>query len=121
LGVTGIKISKDGCRVLGGADSPVLFRRYLAMDAFPAPVHGGAIKALRPLVNVSSDEDFVLLVARLLAALRSSGPYPVLVLSGKQVSVKRCYSERLSQLLTPERKKYERRQTGRYVRVQTRG
>ena len=96
-----IEISKEGWRALGSSDSPVRFRRYLAMDALPEPARGGAIEALRPFVNVASDEDFVLLVAWLLAALRSHGPYPVLVLSGEPGSAKSTVAKILRSLADP--------------------
>ena len=95
------EISRDGWRVIGSADSPVRFRRHLAMDALPVPVHGGAIEALRPFVNISSDEDFVLLVAWLLAALRNRGPYPVLVLFGEPGSAKSTVAKILRSLVDP--------------------
>ena len=96
-----VEISKDGWRVISSANSPVRFRRYLAMDVLPTPARGGDIEALRPYVNVSSDEDFVLLVAWLLAALRSSGPYPVLVLSGEPGSAKSTVAKILRALADP--------------------
>lgn len=43
---------------------------------------------LRSFLNVRSDQDFVLIVAWLLAALRDRGPYPVLGLSGEQGTAK---------------------------------
>jgi len=67
------------------------------MDALPEPACGGDIEALCPSVNVASDEDFVLLVAWLLAALRSRGPYPVLVLSGEPSSAKSTVTQIMTQ------------------------
>jgi len=96
-----VEISKDGWKVIGNGGSPVRFRRYRAMDALPEPARGGDIEALRPFVNVASDEDFVLLVAWLLAALRSSGPYPVLVLSGEPGSAKSTAAQILRSLVDP--------------------
>jgi len=96
-----VEISKDGWQVIGSGGSPVRFRRYPAMDALPEPARGGDIKALRPFVNVASDEDFVLLVAWLLAALRSRGPYPVLVLSGESGSAKSTVAQILRSLVDP--------------------
>jgi hypothetical protein len=58
------------------------------MLPLPVPQPGGSIEALLPLLNLSSRNDFVLVVAWLLAALRSSGPYPVLAISGEQGSAK---------------------------------
>ena len=52
-------------------------------------------------MNVSSDDDFVLVVAWLLAALRNRGPYPVLILSGEQGSAKSTFSAVLRALIDP--------------------
>ena len=40
------------------------------------------------LLNVKSDDEFVLNIAWLLAALRPTGPYPVLGIAGEQGSAK---------------------------------
>jgi hypothetical protein len=49
----------------------------------------------------SSRDDFVLIVAWLLAALRSSGPYPLLAISGEQGSAKTVLSKLLKALIGP--------------------
>jgi hypothetical protein len=81
-----IEIGPDGWRV--SKSPPVRFRRPAGMLPLPVPQPGGSIEALLPLLNLSSRNDFVLVVAWLLAALRSSGPYPVLAISGEQGSAK---------------------------------
>jgi hypothetical protein len=58
---------------------PVYFRRCKAMAPLPGPAADGSIEDLRRLVNVT-DEDWPLLAAWLVAALRPVGPYPVLCL-----------------------------------------
>jgi hypothetical protein len=58
------------------------------MGALPLPERGGSIDKLRPFLNVSCEEDYVLIVAWLLAALRDVGPYPILAVSGEQGSAK---------------------------------
>jgi hypothetical protein len=52
----------------------------------PPPERGGSIEALNSLLNLSRRSDFVLIVAWLLAVLRSGGPYPLLAISGEQAS-----------------------------------
>jgi hypothetical protein len=54
------------------------------MLALPVPERGGAIEALLPFLNLSTRNDFVMVVAWLLATLRSSGHYPLLAISGEQ-------------------------------------
>ena len=80
---------------------PVRFRRTPGMKALPLPVAGGSIDELRPFLNVSSDGDFVLAVAWMLAALRPNGPFPVLVLLGEQGSAKSTFAKILRSLVDP--------------------
>jgi hypothetical protein len=53
------------------------------------------------LLNLSSQNDFVLVVSWLLAALRPSGPYPVLAISGEQWTAKTTLSKMLRGLVDP--------------------
>ena len=93
-----IEIDPGGWRPI--MSPPVRFRRASGMLALPQPVGGGSIDALRPLLNVR-DEDFILVVAWLLAALRPHGPYPVLALAGEQGSAKSTLSALLRALIDP--------------------
>jgi hypothetical protein len=52
-------------------------------------------------VYLSSRNDFVLVVAWLLATLRSAGPYPLLAISGEQGSAKTVLSKMLKALVDP--------------------
>ena len=65
------------------------------------PERGGSIEALSSFLNLSSRNDFVLIVAWLLAALRSAGPYPCLAISGEQGSAKTVLSKLLKALIDP--------------------
>jgi hypothetical protein len=56
-----VEIGPDGWRVLGCP--PVRFRRSPGMLSLPVPERGGSIEALRPFLNLSSQNDFVLVVA----------------------------------------------------------
>jgi hypothetical protein len=62
---------------------------------------GGSIDALRSFLNLLNQNDFVLVVAWLLAALRSGGPYPLLAVSGEQGSAKTVLSKLLRALVDP--------------------
>jgi hypothetical protein len=79
----------------------VRFRRSPGMLPLRVPERGGSIEALRPFLNVSSHNDFVLVVAWLLAALRPRGPYPLLAISGEQGSAKTILSKLLRALVDP--------------------
>jgi hypothetical protein len=95
-----IEIDEGGWRIVEGL--PVYFRRSSGMKPLPEPVTGGSVKDdLRPLVNVKMDNEFVLTVAWLLAALCPSGPYPVLGLTGEQGSAKSMGANFLRALVDP--------------------
>jgi hypothetical protein len=78
-----VTIDRDGWKVVGCP--PVRFRRSPGMLPLPVPERGGSIEALRPFLNLSNWNDFVLVVAWLLAALRLTGPYPLLAISVSRV------------------------------------
>src|SRR5262245_55335126 len=94
-----VEIEPDGWRV--NKCPPVRFRRPAGMLQLPVPEHGGSIEDLWPLLNVCSRNEFVLIVAWLLAALRPGGPYPLLAISGEQGSAKTVLSKLLKALIDP--------------------
>ena len=94
-----VEIGPDGWRVIGSP--PVRFRRPAGMLPLPVPEPGGSIEALNSFLNLPSRNDFVLIVAWLLAALRSGGPYPLLAISGEQGSAKTVLSKLLKALIDP--------------------
>jgi hypothetical protein len=94
-----VEIGPDGWRVIGSP--PVRFRRPAGMLPIPAPERGGSVEALASFLNLSSRNDFVLIVAWLLAALRFGGPYPLLAISGEQGSAKTVLSKLLKSLVDP--------------------
>lgn len=94
-----VEIDATGWRVVG--DPPVRFRRASGMRPLPTPIPGELVELLRPFLNVSSDADFVLVIAWLLAALRDRGPYPVLVLAGEQGTAKSFLTELVRALVDP--------------------
>src|SRR6266478_2467743 len=94
-----VDIGPDGWRVIGCP--PVRFRRPPGMLPLPVPQQGGSIEALNSFLNLARRDDFVLIVAWLLAALRSGGPYPLLAISGEQGSAKTVLSKLLKALIDP--------------------
>ena len=94
-----VVIGPEGWRVIGCP--PVRFRRSPGMLPLPVPERGGSIDALRPYLNLSNHDDFVLVVAWLLATLRPRGPYPLLAISGEQGSAKTILSKLLRALVDP--------------------
>jgi hypothetical protein len=80
-----IEITPHGWHIL--PNSPVMFRRAKAMLPLPIPVEGGRIDELRRFVHLGDDE-WTLLIAWLLAALRPTGPFSVLNVQGEHGSGK---------------------------------
>ena len=70
------------------------------MQPLPFPEAGIPIDRLRPFLNVSAN-DFTLVVAYLLAALRPGGPYPILALIGEQGTAKTTFVRMLRSLIDP--------------------
>jgi hypothetical protein len=96
-----VEVTASGWRVVD--TPPVKFRRAKGMLSLPVPVPGGSLAALRPYVNVASEEDWRVLVSWLLAALRPVGPYPVLVIYGEQGSAKSSLVRVLRALVDPNK------------------
>ena len=99
-----VEVDSEGWRILN--DPPeVRFRRTRTAKPLPEPVGGDPrenIGVLRQFLNVE-ERDFVLCVAWLLAALRDTGPYPLLVLTGEQGSAKSTAAKLLRSLVDPAR------------------
>ncbi len=81
-------------------DPPVYFRRPRGLLALPTPIRGARLGDLRRFVNVA-DEDWPLLAAWFVMAVRPSGPYPILVLHGDQGAAKSTTSRVLRALVDP--------------------
>jgi hypothetical protein len=94
-----VHISATGWRRV--SDAPVRFRRPKAFMALPSAQVGGTVTALRPFVNLS-DDDFVLFVAWLTAALRGRGPYPVLIVNGDEGAAKSTLARIAKALIDPQ-------------------
>jgi hypothetical protein len=94
-----IEISSNGWKVIDRP--PVRFFRSPGMKPLPVPETGGSIDSLRQFMNVQSNDDFVLVVAWVLAVLRDRGPYPLLIVAGEQGSAKSTFCKVLSALIDP--------------------
>jgi hypothetical protein len=94
-----VEITAEGWRVV--AEPPVKFRRTRGLLPLPTPTRGGSVSDLRPFVNVANDDDFALLVAFILAALRPGLPCPVEVLHGEQGSAKSTAAKAQKKLIDP--------------------
>ena len=81
----------------------VKFLRSKGMDPLPDPDPGETIELLREFVNVEGDDDFMLLLAWLAAALRPGHPFPVLVILGEPGAAKSSTVRLLKRLIDPSR------------------
>jgi hypothetical protein len=93
-----VRITAAGWEIVA---SPLLFRRGRGMKPLPTPERGGSLELLRPLLNVETEDDFILIVAWLLGALRPHGPYPVLSLGGEHGASKSQTSRLQRGLIDP--------------------
>lgn len=96
----GVAIDAQGWQVI--ARPPVRFLRARSMAAPPVPVRQPqGIAALRPFLNLGSEDDFRMLVAWLLGCFHPRGPYPILILTGEQGSAKSTTAKVLRSLIDP--------------------
>jgi hypothetical protein len=96
-----IRITAEGWELED--NPPVHFRRPKSMLPLPTPQRGGSISDLRRFVNVASDEDWVLLLAFLVAALKPEGPYSILAIAGEQGSAKSTLARLIRLLVDPSK------------------
>jgi hypothetical protein len=94
-----VEMTEHGWRVM--VDPPVKFKRARGMLPLAAPVGGGSLERLSMFLNYAVRDDFRLMVAWLVMALRPTGPYPLLVLHGEQGSGKSTAAEVLRMLIDP--------------------
>ena len=80
---------------------PVRFVRPRGLRAITPPVRGGCLSELREFVNVGSDADFLLVIGWLIASLRPTGPYPVLVINGEHGAGKSICCRVIRRLIDP--------------------
>ena len=73
------------------------------MLPLPTPKRGGSLDLLQPFVNIGSEDDFTLLKAWLIGALRPRGPYPCLAVIGQQGSAKTFLSRVARELIDPNK------------------
>jgi putative DNA primase/helicase len=95
-----VEIDAQGWRMLDG--SPVPFLRTANQRPLPIPSRErGGIARLRSLINIESDDDWILHVSFLGACLRPRGPYPIEILNGEPGAAKSSAMRRARQLIDP--------------------
>jgi hypothetical protein len=97
-----IEVDANGWRVVN--EPCVRFRRSPGMLALPEPEHGdpkdGLVK-LRALLRIRDEDEFVIVVSCLLAALRGRGPFPVVIFTGEPGATKTTTVKALRSLIDP--------------------
>ncbi len=93
-----VAITADGWEIV--ARPGVTFRRPKGMRPLPEPHRGGSLDVLKKYVNTDDDE-FLLLIGWLAAALRPTGPYPIMVLNAEQGSAKSTLARIVRKLVDP--------------------
>lgn len=96
-----LEVSPEGWRVIQKA--PVYFVRPPGLLPLPVPERGASLDVLRRFVNVASDDDFLLIVAWMVAAFFPRGPYLLLLLQGGQGASKSTLSRFFRSLIDPNR------------------
>jgi len=96
-----VKITPYGWSIV--EDCPIKFTRKYGQQALPNPVSGGSIDELRPLVNLESEDSWMLFVAWLLAAFRPGYPFPILAVNGEQGSAKSSLCRMARDLIDPNK------------------
>jgi hypothetical protein len=82
-----VEITSSGWSVLNNQNVVKLLRPS-GMAALPYPKTGGSIKSLRKYINLSTSEDWPMLVGFILMCFNPWGPYPILSFNGEQGSAK---------------------------------
>ncbi len=96
-----VEVTPGGWRVLDR--SPVVFFRGLDMAPQVKPLRGGSVEELRRFVNIS-DDDFPLLLAFLVDALKGRKPYTFLAVLGGPGSGKSMFCHFIKSLLDPNKR-----------------
>lgn len=96
-----VQVTAAGWQVIN--DPPVKFRRPKGLGTLPLPERGWSVDHLWPFVNVGDIDNFALLVAFVVGALRPEGPYPILVLGGEQGAAKSTLARLVVSLIDPHR------------------
>jgi hypothetical protein len=95
-----VEIDSDDWRI--AENCPVNFRRAKGMWPLAEPERGGDIEILRRFINVT-DEDWPLVKAWLVSAIRPEGPYATAALHGEQGSAKSTTARVLRDLVDPNK------------------
>jgi len=95
-----VKIDNTGWSVEAG--SRLKFVRGAGFDALPTPEKGGSLAKLKEFLGLD-EQNFRLLVAFLINALKPNGPYFILLVEGEQGSGKSVFCEMVKRIIDPNK------------------
>jgi len=96
-------VDGSGWTLIDSTEVPVRFVRPRGLKSLPTPTRDGDLDVLKRFVNVPGRDQRLLLLAWLLAALRTSKTYAVLVVIGESGSAKSSTCEALRKLVDPNK------------------
>jgi hypothetical protein len=98
-----VRVTARGWEVVPGDKVDVRFIRRRGMQPLLVPRRGGSVELLRQCLNVRDKVTWILLVAVLVAFLRPSGPYPILIVTGEQGTAKSFLCRIVRRLIDPSK------------------
>jgi len=96
-----VEVARSGWDVLE-QEAPVRFGRGPTTMPLPVPLRGGSVDELRPLVNATDDDHWMLMVGFLVGCF-GRGPFPLLCLQGEGGRGKSTTMETLRTMVDPDR------------------
>jgi hypothetical protein len=94
-----VEIGPEGWRIIDRPPVPIL--RTRRTRALPRPIAGGSLAPLRELLPLRGEDEWRIVILWALAALRPTGPYPILAWSGEQGTGKSFASRIMRRLIDP--------------------
>ncbi|MGQ4274939.1 bifunctional DNA primase/polymerase [Terrihabitans sp. B22-R8] len=95
-----VAITSDGWKV--NPTSLHKFVRGAGFDVLPEPARGGSLRVLQTFLGLD-DQNYNLLIAFLLNALKPTGPYFILLVEGEQGSGKSFFCEVIKRVIDPNK------------------
>jgi primase-polymerase (primpol)-like protein len=94
-----VKIDAKGWQIV--SDPPIVFRRYSHQRPQVEPATVGDVKKLLPFVNISSDQQQLLLLVYIVSCFIPGFPHPIPFVYGSQGSAKSVLSKIIRRLIDP--------------------
>ena len=94
-----VEINPSGWKIV--ECPPIRFKRSKGMLPLPEPVGGGSLNELKPFLNITNENTWILIKAIIVGAFHPKGPYPVTIFGGEQGSAKSTAQKILRSLIDP--------------------